>query len=175
MNWPPSEKDWGKILEDFPTGANRDRFQLAVDAAVGIYLRSDREDDPKVWRRIAELAQSSVVQNLVKEIKKLQAPPRGLAPRFMLGWSGTLDDVIEVANFYAQLKLGHLSRQEQLYSNLLVAWTVSGAGPLSDSEEGPLNRVMRTILGHILSSPPKARGIRDIVHREKQRRAGVDV
>lgn len=166
--WPPRDEVLTNIFKDLPAGASSAHFELAVIIAIDIYLRADGNPDRvKEWGRILKLTQSKVVKRLIEEIKNLKAPWGSVVAKFL----ADLDDLIETANFYAQFaKSRSLSPREQLYSNLLIAWTGPGRGQLSDSEDGPLARVMCAILTQVLPEPLEPRSIRDIIRREKQRR-----
>jgi hypothetical protein len=126
------------------------------------------------------------------ENRKTRAPSPGsartLAEQYMLRWAAAIPRVQEIAEQQAQLAKHHpqgidpetgrphsaalLERRELLYSNLLIACTGAGGFPsLSDSDEGPLTRIVHQILRCILPNPLTKRGVRDIIRRAKQRSA----
>jgi hypothetical protein len=143
MSWPPPESFWPmKLYVELPPDANRVQFRKAVEAAVEIYENEgrDRAKTPP-WAKIIK-----AFDKVLKETRRFNSLHK-VRPY-------VLNDVLKArdhADF--QLQLEHelaKKRQERLYDNLIVACAGRGRLQPSVSKSGPMTRVLKPILDHVL-------------------------
>jgi hypothetical protein len=178
MSWPPPEHFWRLLYDELPPNAEHARFRAAIEEAVRIYALDD--DDAELWERINVLLHGKGVEKLFETVEELKKRPfKSLAARYLLG-------LRQVAGFQEQFEQSRAQkRRERFYSNVIVACEIGGL-ELSDSADGPLNRVFKTIVNFVFPTGGRqkkrsddaglsAAGVRKIMQRELGRRRGHQV
>ena len=165
MKWLFSDSDWQKIVENLPAGADRAQFCAAVTRAVEMYQREGLPD-AEVWAQIARLLKGKSLEKVFETIEQLKRCKPSLPAKYLLALRQNVD-------FQAQYEDGQKQQCiERFYHNVIVACISYGGLKLSNSDKGPLARVLELIFNAVLPAgkPLTPRGIREIVHREIERR-----
>jgi hypothetical protein len=170
MNWP-------KLYGYLPDDADRVEFRKAVEAALAIYKREAPDPNAPPWEQVIE-----TFDKVLAETRRFNSLYR-VRPYM-------LNDVLRSrmhAAFQLQLEQELAKkREERLYDNLIIACAGVGRLQPSVSISGPMTRVLKIILDHVIphaghqTGPKKAEGdhsltesaIKGIVRRHLDRRGG---
>jgi hypothetical protein len=190
MSWPPPESFWPtKLYIELPDGVDHIQFRRAVEAAVAIYKREAPANIPP-WEQI--VASFDRVLAEARRLNSLWAMPRrraGMPCRAVIRLYELEDVQKGRANAAFQLQLEcELAdkRRERLYDNLIIACAGAGRLPPSASSTGPMTKVLKAILDHVIphaghqTGPKKAEGdqsltasaVKKIIKRHLDRRGG---
>ena len=177
ITWPPGEPERNEIMRELPAEA-RARSRTAVEAAVQEYLTGSREpqstaDRRRQWQRVKRLAASKAFIAFCDVTRKLASyEPLDPELRPLLKLVDQLEELPKKAGDRA-LVYGLRNRKMRLRAALIRAWTDAG-GFLGASEEGPLQRFLRQVLGRIGLRLTK-RGVKAAIKREQERRSRLNV
>jgi hypothetical protein len=173
MSWPPPESFWQQL--DLPAGGDIARFRAEVDAAAAAYLRNERVDEPFVT--IADALQD--LDALAHAIRELGSTPVEQLPGQHR--PQCLDRIDALALYdlrkYARGVLANAryfgtKRRRQHKFDFDLIWAMQRAGiKLSDSDDGPGNRIFRAITGRLRARPLSSGGARKIFREEIKARA----
>lgn len=171
ITWPPSETEWDQIMRELPA-KTRASCRAAVEAAVQEYLTGRSAAERRCqWARVKKLAGSKTFTAFCGAIRKLASEEDPEINR-LLELVDQLEELPKKAGNRAFV-YGLRNRKMRLRAALIRAWTDAG-GNLGASEEGPLQRFLRQVLGKVGLQLTK-RGIKAAIQREQERRAGLIV
>jgi hypothetical protein len=171
MNWPPPESVWNKVAEHLPAGTDMPTLKAKVRAVSGVYL-NDESGEADIYAGIHK--QLRGLEQLNSALESLRALPMPFRPPIV--------DQVDLQSLYdlrahCRGKIVHhkynsakRNSDGRLYFNLLWILTETGL-PLSNSDCGPTVHVFKALTDCILQKPLTNRGIKDIVSKEKRRRA----
>jgi hypothetical protein len=171
--WPPPESLWKKVAEDLPPGTDMPTLQAKICTVVSVYL-NDESGKADIYAEIHKQLRGLEFEQLDRALGSLRALPSAFRPSIV--------DQVDLQSLYdlRTYSKGQITRHKynsakrnsdgRLYFNLLWILTETGL-PLSDSDGGPTARVFKALTDCILQRPLTNRGIKDIVSKEKRRRA----
>ncbi len=186
VNWPPSEQGWREILRGLPPNADRRAVRAMVETAVEQYVADEdaKRQRCQLWRNLKKQAGSKSVAKICRTIRQLPRFP--VDPDVEYLW-GIADDLARVAKI-AEVRAGAClprNRRRQLLAIFSAAWTGPGKGQMPRSETGPFvnflseltGRVLTRELpdGHIVDGALGGGAVKDLVTRERIRRAALNL
>jgi hypothetical protein len=186
-----TEDQWRSVVATIPAGLLLDGVREALDPAAVRYhqerdvvLRAEHSASTRDhWAKIEELARD--LANAVERIDRWLYPAWGDDHTLDPGdeQKKTIDQLNNLAS-HARANADDYDRhakqffgqqdpaRERLYSEVIHVWTHHLGGRLTISPDGPLTRFLGAALAPVLDrDTPKPRSMRDIVDREKTRRA----
>jgi hypothetical protein len=171
LKWPPTDEEWGEVLQPLPPAADRSSVQQAVEAAVREYLKEADQDQRlrEVYRRIGRYAGSQGMKKVCQAILQLKGFPIDSVAE------GLLRQVEPNMQIHGQAKVRaaiHLTtaRDGRLMSRLSLVWTGPGKGKLPISETGPFVEFFSSIYRRVFRRPIDGSGVKRFVRREWARR-----